>query len=88
MEFALRNASNADGELAQSGDDALRLLLVPRQRSLKEAAQFSSDSRWRKSGLASARDFSAACYFFGRDLRCKLNIPIGLIAASWGGSGI
>ena len=30
--------------------------------------------------------FSAAAYFFGRQLHKDLNVPIGLIDTSWGGT--
>ncbi|MBX2963355.1 MAG: sialate O-acetylesterase [Cyclobacteriaceae bacterium] len=30
--------------------------------------------------------FSALMYFFGRDIHEKLNVPVGLISSSWGGS--
>ena len=31
-------------------------------------------------------DFSAMCYFFGRNIQAQLNIPIGLIGTYWGGT--
>ena len=34
------------------------------------------------------REFSAACYFFGRDLQPAVGAPIRLIESSWGGSVI
>lgn len=88
MEFPLRSASNAEIELAQSGDDLLRLFLVPRQRSHVEATVFSEATRWRPSGPQSATNFSAACYFMGRELRRTSHVPVGLISAAWGGSRI
>ena len=30
--------------------------------------------------------FSAAAYFFGRQLHKELNVPVGLIDTSWGGT--
>jgi len=32
--------------------------------------------------------FSATAYFFGRDLHKELNVPVGLINSSWGGTPI
>ena len=88
MEFALRNATNANFEVAASTSPMLRLLNVPRQSSTAPQQRFSAPTSWQRSAPESAADFSAACYFMGRDLQTRENIPIGLIAASWGGSVI
>ncbi len=32
--------------------------------------------------------FSAVCWYFGKSLHLQLNVPIGLIAAAWGGTSI
>ena len=37
---------------------------------------------------ASAADFSAACYFMGRELQQRQGIAVGLISSAWGGSVI
>ncbi|MEO7248395.1 MAG: sialate O-acetylesterase, partial [Novosphingobium sp.] len=88
MEFALRQVTNADGEVAQSDDPLLRLFNMPRQSSAAPQAAPSSPVSWQRSTPASAADFSAACYFMGRDLQAHQGIAIGLINASWGGSMI
>ena len=33
-------------------------------------------------------DFSAACFYFARELRKTVDVPMGLIVAAWGGSRI
>ena len=86
MELTLRVATNADTAVAQSADPALRLFNVPRQSSTTPQARFASPVVWQVSAPASARDFSAACHFMGAELRRRRNVPVGLIAASWGGS--
>lgn len=88
MEYQLRQVTNADTEVANARDDGLRLFLVGRS-SLPAPSTSTSTApvgQWRLTTPESARDFSAACYFMGRDLRKAQNIPVGLIAASWGGS--
>lgn len=42
--------------------------------------------QWEVCSPESARSFSAVAYYFGRNLRQKLREPVGLIAASYGGS--
>lgn len=42
--------------------------------------------KWQEACPESVREFSATAYFFGRQLEETLDIPIGLIVTSWGGS--
>ena len=42
--------------------------------------------QWSEANSASVRDFSATAYYFGRALRATLDVPVGLIVTSWGGS--
>lgn len=88
MEFTLRHATNADVEVAGSANADLRLFNMPRQSSTTPQARPSTSVAWQRSAPESAADFSAACWFMGRDLQQHQNIPIGLIASSWGGSVI
>lgn len=88
MEFTLRHATNADGEVAAAGNPMLRLLNVPRQSSPVPQDRFSAPAGWQRSSPESAADFSAACHVMGRELAARQTIPIGLISASWGGSMI
>jgi len=46
----------------------------------------SSSQKWQLCSPSTAQNFSAVGYFFGRELHEKLNIPIGLVNSSWGGS--
>ena len=41
---------------------------------------------WKQCSPESINTFSAVAYFFGRELYQKLNVPIGLISTSWGGT--
>jgi sialate O-acetylesterase len=45
-----------------------------------------TDQGWQVCSPSTTPEFSAAAYFFGRNLYENLNVPIGLINASWGGT--
>ncbi|MHC4887393.1 MAG: sialate O-acetylesterase, partial [Planctomycetota bacterium] len=63
----------------------IRLLLVPngRDRHNPELAW-----RWTSCTPAVAKDFSATLTFFARRLQAELNVPVGIVNASQGGSAI
>ncbi|MGH1560490.1 hypothetical protein ACRAWD_28175 [Caulobacter segnis] len=42
----------------------------------------------RPSRKDTVEDFSAACFYFARELQKTRKVPLGLVHASWGGSGI
>jgi sialate O-acetylesterase len=88
MEFGVRSVTNADTEIASSADPDMRLLLVGRSSLPAPAGAMAPGSVWRVAGPESVRAFSAACFFMGKQLRQSQNVPVGLIAASWGGSVI
>lgn len=86
MEFQLRQVTNAETEIANAHDEGLRLFLVGRSSQPSPSTSTAPVGQWRLTAPETARDFSAACYFMGRDLRKAEKVPIGLIASSWGGS--
>lgn len=86
MEFTLRHATNADGYISVSANPKLRLFNVPRQSSTAPADRFSAPTTWTAAAPDTTPDFSAACYFMGAELQSIRKVPVGLIAASWGGS--
>ena len=51
-------------------------------------AQYSHAKGWVKCSPEVAHFFSAVAYFFGRELHRDLNVPVGLIVSSWGGTMI
>lgn len=46
------------------------------------------NGKWNICNSATAKDFSAIAYFFARDLYKKLQVPIGVINSSYGGTAI
>lgn len=64
----------------------IRMFTIP--RNSQEVPQDDCNGEWRLSSPAAVSTFSAVGYFFGRCLNQYLDIPIGLINVSWGGTNI
>ena len=72
--------------IATSGNESIRLFTVKKDKSLTEKDDFEGE--WNECNPGNVVDFSATGYFFGRMLQQVLNVPIGLINTSWGGTRI
>ena len=84
MAFSLARATGGNEAAAQADHPTLRLFEVP----LKTARQPADDvnASWAVSKPDTAKYFTAVGYFFGVDLMNKLDVPVGLIDTSWGGT--
>ncbi len=87
MEFVLKNANNAAKEIAASSYPNIRLFTVQKAMSFAEKKDVAADA-WVECGPSTSGDFSAVAYFFARKLIKDVNVPIGLIHSSWGGTNI
>ena len=87
MEFILKNTRNAAKEISESTYPSIRLFTVEKATAFKPLNDVNS-SGWKECNPNSSPDFSAVAYFFGRKLNKDLNIPIGLVHTSWGGTNI
>lgn len=88
MEWSVGNALNARREIASAGDDSLRLFSIARSSAAAAQSVLGPATGWARASPESVRDFSAVCYFFATRLRGEVGVPIGVIAAAWGGSNI
>lgn len=57
-------------------------------RAYSTEPQFNCEGTWLECTSKTAAQFSATAFFFGRKLNKELNIPIGLINSSWGGTPV
>ncbi len=84
MQWSVQQSANAEQEIAAANDAQIRLFSV--QRKVADTPQDDCEGKWVPCGAETVADFSAVGYYFGRELRGQLNVPIGLIHTSWGGT--
>jgi sialate O-acetylesterase len=87
MEWILRNTQNAEAEIAAANFPKIRLFTVEKDLSFKTKDDLKS-GQWMECTSKNAADFSAVAYHFGKILSKELDIPIGLINSSWGGTKV
>jgi sialate O-acetylesterase len=83
FEKALRSQS-PENELEKADNPLIRIFLVRTDFSKPHPLRHD----WDTAAGVPLRDFSAAGYFFAKELYRKLNIPIGIISSSVSGSRI
>ena len=72
-------------EIENANYPSIRLLQFPKNLQ-KEPVENVDKASWAVCSSQSIPDFSAVGYFFGRYIYKEINIPIGLINTSWGGT--
>jgi sialate O-acetylesterase len=84
MEWGLASSNNAEQEIASANHPRIRLFTVPKKVAIEPTT--TVDASWQLCTPQTAAGFTAVGYFFGRELERELNVPIGLINSSWGGT--
>jgi sialate O-acetylesterase len=88
MEMPLAGGGRIDNfekEIAEANYPNIRLFHVDHTMSIKPKSRVPSKG-WQVCTPATIPEFSSTAYFFGRHLNKNLNIPIGLLHTSWGGT--
>ncbi|TAF46179.1 MAG: sialate O-acetylesterase [Sphingobacteriales bacterium] len=78
---------NKDEAIKNSTNPNIRFFTVADDLNNKPQPDVSG-GEWVESNPKTSPQFSALAYFFAQDLQKKLNIPIGIIHSSWGGTKI
>jgi sialate O-acetylesterase len=85
MTYALGIAANAAEELPKANDADLRFFTVPKKIALEPQAD-TLLAHWQVCTTDTAKEFSAVAYFFARELRRTLGVPVGVILSAWPGT--
>jgi sialate O-acetylesterase len=86
MEMTVASSMNFDQEKAEANHPQIRHIKVPRVPAGYPAKDF--DAAWQVCTPDTVGGFTAAGYFMARYLQSELNVPIGLVNSSWGGTAI
>ena len=78
---------NYEQEIAAAHVPDIRLFHVPHRTGDVPLTEIKSDG-WKPCSPVTIPEFSAVAYFFARYLQKELNVSIGLIQSTWGGSAI
>jgi sialate O-acetylesterase len=82
MEWVVQDAAgNA------SADPAIRHFKVPRSWAYQEEDQLGG-GEWEGAEVENVGTFTAVGYYFARELREHVGVPVGIINSTWGGSRI
>ena len=76
----------ANMDILKSHNEQIRVITVPRNSQTVPQDNFTA--KWKVADPAAIRNFSATGYHFGKLLHEMLDVPIGLIEVSYGGSCI
>ena len=74
--------------IAKSRNSKLRLFTVDRVGAKTPINDLEKYTPWQEASPENAASFSAVAYFFGNQLQKILDVPVGMIHTSWGGSSV
>jgi len=86
MAMTVQSSKDFEQEKAAASFPQLRMFTV--DRNPQRTPQSDCKGEWKLTTPENVGPFSAAAYFFGRELHQKLGVPVGLINSSYGGTDI
>jgi sialate O-acetylesterase len=85
MTYDLAAAATGAQEIPKANDSGLRFFTVPKRIAV-EPLDDTLPAAWEIATSETSKKFSAVGYFFARDLRRDLGVPVGVILSAWPGS--
>jgi len=86
MQMTVRDCGGIEGGAAIANQDKIRLFRV-HSKSVPEPSR-ECRGQWRLATSDTVDAFYAAAYYFAYDIHQALNVPVGVINNSWGGSSM
>jgi sialate O-acetylesterase len=88
MELQVSNADSASATIASANDPEIRQFKIPKGLSDEPSDELPSGSVWTPATSQYVGNFTAVGYFFALNLKPHIDVPIGIINSSYGGSRI
>ncbi len=76
-----------EGAAVGLNENGSEIVVTPRPPDRASSVK-DAGSGWQVCGPEAANHFTGVGYHFGRQLHVELDVPIGLVAAAWGGSPV
>ncbi|MEI6074860.1 MAG: sialate O-acetylesterase [Verrucomicrobiota bacterium] len=86
MGLLVKEANHFEAEKVAANCPEIRMFTVAHKAS--PAALEECEGHWQVCDSNTVGNFSAALYFFGREIHRRLKVPVGLLHSSWGGTPI
>lgn len=84
MEWSMNASADGKEDKSSANFSNIRLFQVPKAGA--DYPQVIDEGNWKATTPETVAGFSAVGYYFGRRLHQELDMPIGLINVSWGGT--
>jgi sialate O-acetylesterase len=88
MELDVLRAGDSRNEIGNSANKTIRMVTIEHANSPLLLSMLQSPLVWQVAAPETVPHWSAACFFFARELQKSIQVPIGLVHSSWGGANI
>nr|WP_262897949.1 sialate O-acetylesterase [Carboxylicivirga linearis] len=87
MEWQVQQSDGAKAEIPNALNKKIRLCQIPHAVSL-DPLYNTEETQWEVCDSSSVRGFSAVAYYFAKNIQADINVPVGIIQSTWGGTPV
>lgn len=88
MVLQVKRTLDSRSEIENATNDRIRMLTIANAANAVPQGVLPEPAEWQVASPRTVPEFSAACFYFARELQKKVNVPMGLVNAAWGGARI